>query len=353
MTITYDEIYNRMKSQFASESKYDFDEASDAAIRMRVLAGEIFNAMTSLEWLKKQMFVATASGEYLDYFASQRGIERKQAKKAEGELTFFINEVAENNIFIPKGSMVATADAVPLRYITKEDAEIVAGNTLVSVSAEADKAGKNSNIPIGEAKIIVSAPAEINYAYNREPFENGCDAGTNDELRERIKASFLVPSNGTNKAYYEKLALSVPGITKAGVIAKARGTGTVDMYVSNGENSPTSAAVAQAQELISKNRELNVDVQVNAAQIKKLNLSVVVYAAEGYLKNDIISICTDIFKNYLNEIDIGGTMYATELGKRLMNSGCIRSYKFAADFLDATASLAQCFAPGTVKIEVK
>ncbi|WP_405355180.1 hypothetical protein [Ruminococcus sp.] len=48
MTITYDEIYNRMKSQFASESKYDFDEASDAAIRMRVLAGEIFNAMTSL-----------------------------------------------------------------------------------------------------------------------------------------------------------------------------------------------------------------------------------------------------------------------------------------------------------------
>ena len=42
--ITYDEIYNRMKSEFSAKSKYDFDEASDAAIRMRVLAGEIFNA---------------------------------------------------------------------------------------------------------------------------------------------------------------------------------------------------------------------------------------------------------------------------------------------------------------------
>ena len=36
--ITYDEIYNRMKSEFSAKSKYDFDEASDAAIRMRVLA---------------------------------------------------------------------------------------------------------------------------------------------------------------------------------------------------------------------------------------------------------------------------------------------------------------------------
>ena len=104
--ITYDEIYNRMKSEFSAKSKYDFDEASDAAIRMRVLAGEIFNAMTNIEWLKNQMFVATASGEYLDYFASQRGIERKQAQKAQGEITFFINEPVENSIFIPKGSMV-------------------------------------------------------------------------------------------------------------------------------------------------------------------------------------------------------------------------------------------------------
>lgn len=351
--ITYDEIYNRMKSEYILQSRYDFDEKSDADIRMRLLAGEIFNAMTNIEWLKKQMFVATAGGEYLDYFASQRGIERKKATKAQGEITFFINEPVENNIFIPKGSMVATTDAEPVRYITVEDAEIVAGNTLVSVLAEADEAGKKSNIPIGSAKIIVSAPAEINYAYNREPFENGCDEETDDELRERIKASFLVPSNGTNKAYYEKLALSVPGITKAGVLAKQRGTGTVDVYVSNGENSATAEAVAQAQQLISENRELNVDVKVASAQVKKVNLTVVVYAQNGYIKNDIVDICTRVFKDYLNEIEIGGTMYVAEAGKRLMNSGCILSYKFAADFIDISATAAQVFSAGTVKIEVR
>lgn len=351
--ITYDEIYNKMRSEFEAQSRFDFDEKSDADIRIRVLAGEIFNAMTSIEWLKRQMFVATATGEYLDYFASQRGIERKKAQKAQGEITFFINEPAENSIFIPMGSMVATADAEPVRYVTTEDAKITAGNTLVSVSAQADVAGRKSNIPIGSAKIIVSAPAEINYAYNREPFENGCDEETDDELRERIKASFLVPSNGTNKAYYERLALSVSGITKAGVIAKQRGTGTVDVYVSNGENSPTAAAVAEAQKLIAKNRELNVDVRVAAAQAKRVNMSVVVYAKGGYIRNDIVDICTQVFKDYLNEIEIGGTMYAAEVGKRLMNSGCIRSYKFATNFIDNSATAAQVFSAGTVNIEVK
>lgn len=70
--ITYDEIYNKMKAEYILQSRYEFDEASDCAIRMRVLAGEIFNAVSNAEWLKKQMFISTASGEYLDYFASQR-----------------------------------------------------------------------------------------------------------------------------------------------------------------------------------------------------------------------------------------------------------------------------------------
>ena len=160
-------------------------------------------------------------------------------------------------------------------------------------------------------------------------------------------------SNGTNKAYYEKLALSVPGITKAGVIAKGRGTGTVDVYVSNGENSPSSAAVAQAQVLIAKNRELNVDVKVISAQLRKINLSVAVYAKDGYIRNDIVNICTQVFKDYLNEIEIGGTMYVAELGKRLMNSGCICSYKFPTNIVDVNATAAQVFSVGTVKIEVK
>ena len=74
----YSDIYERMKKKYEQVSSSEFDEASDIAIRMKVLAGEIYNAQVNADWLKRQMFVTTASGEYLDYFASQRGLERKQ-----------------------------------------------------------------------------------------------------------------------------------------------------------------------------------------------------------------------------------------------------------------------------------
>ena len=87
---TYDEIYTRMKEKYEDESAYEIDPASDIAIRLKVLAGEIYNAQCSLEWLKRQMFADTATGEYLDLLAQQRGITRKAATKASGQLTFSV-----------------------------------------------------------------------------------------------------------------------------------------------------------------------------------------------------------------------------------------------------------------------
>ena len=51
---TFDEIYARMKAKYIEESGSEFLETSDIAIRLRVLAGEIYNAQTSLEWLKNR-----------------------------------------------------------------------------------------------------------------------------------------------------------------------------------------------------------------------------------------------------------------------------------------------------------
>ena len=39
---TYDEIYGRMKNAYEHETGDSFNEVSDIAIRLKVLAGEIF-----------------------------------------------------------------------------------------------------------------------------------------------------------------------------------------------------------------------------------------------------------------------------------------------------------------------
>ena len=70
-----------MKRRYQEECGFEIDEASDVAIRLRVLAGEIYNMQTTLEWTKRQFFPETAAGEYLDHLARQREIGRASCRE--------------------------------------------------------------------------------------------------------------------------------------------------------------------------------------------------------------------------------------------------------------------------------
>lgn len=341
-----------MKKKYVQESGSDFDESSDIAIRLKVLAGEIYNARVNLEWLKNQMFVDTASGKYLDYIAHQRGIERKQPVKAQGEIQFFISQPVDHNIIIPIGSVVATDDSTPIRFCTTEEQEILAGNTLVSVYAEAEKAGKSGNVKKGAATVGVSVPAEIETISNPVPFSGGEDGETDNALRERIRNSFVNKSNGTNRAYYEKLALSVEGIAKASAVPKSRGTGTVNIYVCASDGEADSAAIAKLQTIVNKERELNVDVKVVNALSVNYDLTVTVTAKSGYSESEVITACTDAFVTYINSIPIGGKLYLSALGKALLETGCIENYEYGTYMESKGISASQCLRAGNTEITV-
>ena len=350
---TYDEIYGRMKNVYEQETGDSFNEKSDIAIRLKVLAGEIFKVQTNLEWWKRQMFAVSASGECLDKLASQRGIERKKAMKSTGEITFYISQPCSHDIIIPKGCVVATADPVPVRYVTTEDEEISAGNTLVSVYAEAEQAGSNGNIGLGCAVVPVSVPTEIETVTNREKFTGGCDAETDDELRKRIRDTYVNTYNGTNAAYYEQLALSVDGVAKACAVGKVRGFGTVNIYVTGSDAAVSTDVVAKVQEIVAKQRELNVDVLVVNAQRTACNMSVTVYAEDGYSSSEVKALLSKAFADYVNSIPIGGTFHLAELGAKLVATGCINNYTWNTDMQDVTAAKSQCFTVGTVTIGVQ
>ena len=213
-TETYNQIYERMKNNYIESSGNNFDEASEIAVRMKVMAGEIFNAYSSLEWLKRQMFASSASGEYLDYIARERGIERRQATKAKGVLTFSVEEASSDPILIPRGTVVVTPGSNPLRFYTTEDAVLPLMTMSVSVNAEAEVAGFAGNILAGINFLPVSVPAEIVQIRNNSRFVGGADTETDSSLRERIKDTYYCVPNGMNKAYYQQLAKTVDGVKK-------------------------------------------------------------------------------------------------------------------------------------------
>ena len=282
----------------------------------------------------------------------QRGLQRKQAKKAQGEIMFKISQPIDHTIIIPKGTVVATQDEVPVRFVTTEQEEITQGNTLVSIYAEAEQAGSQGNIAPDNAVVLVSAPAEIETASNPYAFTDGEDEESDLALRERIQRTYTSQSNGTNSAYYEQLALSVSGVAKAGVVPKVRGTGTVDIYVCGREEAVSDEVKAELQALVDKERELNVDVKVYDATFSDYDLTVRVVPKSGYSTSEVTEKCTDAFKQYIYSLPIGGKLYLSAIGKYLLETDCIENYEFDAYMQNKEVSGSKCFKVGEINILV-
>ena len=85
---SYEEVLLRMQQAFAQQAGFQAEDASDIGIRLKVLAGEIYSALSQVDFLKRQAFPQTAQEEWLNLHAQQRGIKRKEAVSSTGTLRF-------------------------------------------------------------------------------------------------------------------------------------------------------------------------------------------------------------------------------------------------------------------------
>ncbi len=341
-----------MKEKYEEERGETFDEASDIAVRLKVLAGEIYNMQTGAEWLKRQLTPDTATGRFLDSFAQQRGLSRRSAVKAQGLLEFRVSEQPSAAITIPAGTVVSTDSEEPIRVYTVEDGEITRQSTVALVRAEAELPGYRGNISANTATVPVNMPAEIEEVSNLGAFRGGMDAESDITLRARILDSYINRPNGMNAAYYIALATSVEGITKAGVVAKLRGAGTVNVYVCGTDDNVSNETLASVQTLMNRERELNVDVLVARAASRAYDLDMLVKAKAGYDDAEVIAMCTDAFEDYLESIPVGGRLYLAQLGKYLLDTGCIENYEFDVTMQNLSLSGSNFFVAGDIDIEV-
>lgn len=325
---SYNDILQRMKDEYSTLTGNCVPELSDTDIRMKILAGEIYNDEVNLEYIKNQMFAKTATGSNLDLHALDRGLERKQATKATGSVVFSITLESDSNITIPAGTIVATSGATAYCFVTDEDAVLPIGDTSVEVNCTAQQGGKASNVAKGKIDVIVTTVNNVESVTNTSAFTGGTDEETDDELRERILDSYVYVSNGTNSAYYKRLAMSVDGVTGVNVAPKIRGVGTVDVYICSGKASASSDLIAQVQQLMDEQRELNVDVLVCNATPSKIDLSLYVTLKDGF---DFDSVCDDIkeaVNSYMDSLSIGDSVLQTHLGNVVMSVDGVYTYRW-------------------------
>ncbi len=321
-----------MKQSYTGYAGFTPSDQSDVMIRLRVLAGEIYSERAYAEYILRQMFPSTATGEYLDRHAAERGLTRKPAVKAHGAVAFFPVEQTHGDILIPAGTVVCT-DTDLHRYVTDSDVVLEENAASVTAYITAVKAGAEYNAKGGTVTVIVTPIAGVGRVTNGSLVVGGTDTETDEELRARIADSYANISNGANAAYYKRIASSVSGVGSVSVIGCARGAGTVDVYVlGTGGTTVSDATLAQVQSLLSEARELNVDVRACRPEEVSVTLYIRITVEPGYQFSTVAGQVQTAVTDYIDSLGIGGDVLLSKVGEVIYHIKGVSDYRFLENY---------------------
>ena len=244
---TTEEIYQEMLAAFEARSGRRLDGSCDLAVRLYALAAQVQALECQAEWVLDQSFPQTAQGAYLDQHAAMRGITRQAAARAAGTLRFYTEEPAAAALDIPAGSVCMTEDEI--RFQTTRAAVLPEGDKAVDVPAEAVEPGSGGNAGPETVTVLTACPVGITGCVNPEAFSGGSDAEDDAALRARVLESYQRLPNGANAAFYEEQALRHEGVAAARAIGRARGIGTVDVYITAPAGAPDAALLEEEKKV--------------------------------------------------------------------------------------------------------
>jgi len=212
-----------------------------------------------------QLYLDTATGDWLDLRAAEFEVYRKLAQKTQGTVTFGRN-AAGGNVVIPAGTVVSTAVdryGEKLQYIVTTQA--VLEGLEVAVPVEAEFAGARYNVGAGQISQLVTFVAGVDYVTNAAAWitREGADDETDDSLRARAKGKWSQLSVGGTRDAYIAWAQEVPGVVVVRVDDQLpRGQGTVDAIITGSAGLPTQDLIDQVQARIDERKPLCADVLV-------------------------------------------------------------------------------------------
>lgn len=194
----------------------------------------------------KLIFPEYSYGEFVDGHARGKGMTRRAATAASGELTI----TGEPNTVIPAGSMFSTAavnDQPSVDYVTLEATTIPTSGS-VTVDVECTQAGIIGNATENTIVLVSSRLTGITAVTNEDPLTGGTEEETDEALIARIVE--FNKSQGESyvgsAADYKRWAQSVDGVGSATVISAQDTSGLVTIIVTDSNGDPATEQLCTA-----------------------------------------------------------------------------------------------------------
>lgn len=275
-----EEIYQALAAQFQERTGLTAGGSGDLAVRFYAVAAQLYGLYAQADWVCRQCFPQTASGEMLDRHGQLRGISRRQAGKAGGVVRFFAGEERTQPAEIAAGTVCMTAEG--RRYVTTQAGSIPVGETQTDLEVEAAEAGAAWNVPAGRIIYLALPPSGIIACSNPEALTGGTDSEEDESLRQRIMETYSRLANGANAAFYEQNAMSFDEVAAVKVLPRNRGLGTVDVVAAAQGGMPDETLLAALQSRFDSVREIAVDVKVLAPTRADAEITVALSMESGY-----------------------------------------------------------------------
>lgn len=302
---TLNTIYLRIKVDMESRvtSGVKIPKFSLLGIMAIVFAGAVHLLYAYLVFISDQLFVDTATTEWLDRLANIYGVPRKAAAFSSGQVTF----TGVNTTVIPEGTSLQNNDG--LTFSTVAEVTITGGSAVADV--QADIAGVSGNIT-DTSLFLVSPLVDVDTeAFVTTAFGGGQDQETDPELRLRLLQRIQNPPSSGTKADYIRWALEVAGVGKAWVLAAEEyaGAGTVAVSIATTALEPVDSVVHQnVVDYIASVKPVGANVDVEDVVTKNTDYQISITPNTLDLRNSISDNLKDL---HLVEAQPGGTLLIT------------------------------------------
>ncbi len=320
-----EELYTQMTGDFARRTGVTLVDSCDLAARMYVLAAQIFALQAQSEWVRRQCFPQTATGEELDKHAQTRSLARKNATFAQGIVRFYAGEASELVRTVPAGTVCMTPGLV--RFETTRMGVLQAGEMWVDIPVRALEAGAGGNVAAGTITEMAVAPVGVASCTNPAPCAGGVDEEDDESLRARVLHSYRYLPNGANAAYYRQLAMADDEVAMAMVVPRPRGVGSVDVVVTAHGGLPGQALVDRLQAVMEEQREIAVDLLVRTPETTAVDVSVQVRAQEGYEAQTVLERVERALNDYFSGEILGQSILRAKLGSIVYGCEGVENYR--------------------------
>lgn len=300
---TVNDIFKRLQDEMNSK----YENATPGFFTYDVLksqAVEFKKLYETIQVIADKLDPRNLTGEDLERETSlRRGIKRKEATKATGEL--IVN--GTGNIVI--GSLFSTADNV--QFVSTENKTISGTDT---IQIECNEFGTIGNIGVGLINQIPITIQGITSVINEIATFGGYEKETDTSLLERYLYDIQNPITSNNIYQFEKWARDVPGVGKAKIFPTWNGNNSVKVVILDDDMLPApSNIVEDAQTYIDPIDEtlwgkgygksaLGSYCTVVSATEKTINIDVDIIKSDNYNLTDIETSFKNTVIEYFKEI---------------------------------------------------